>query len=152
VREDQQNDARERYEQALHIHSESQDNLELANTLVALGDLDMSEDRLQDARGRYDQALPIYNDIQDDLGVASTLKSLADLDARENRFQNARERYEQALPIFGDLRMTLDSPTRSGRWETSTRERNGCRMPGSATNRLYPNTATFRIASASPTR
>ena len=56
VREDQLNDARERYEQALHNYSDAQDNLGLANALIALGDLDMSEDRVQDARGGYDQA------------------------------------------------------------------------------------------------
>ncbi|MCH7713817.1 MAG: tetratricopeptide repeat protein [Chloroflexi bacterium] len=87
-------------EHAVRDSGEAHWNWLHANTLKALGDLDLREALLTDARARYDEALPIFRDIQSRLGQANTLQALGDLDLREDLLADARARYDEALTSF----------------------------------------------------
>jgi tetratricopeptide (TPR) repeat protein len=71
-----------------------------ANTLQALGDLDLREARYGAARANYEAALSAFRAIPDRLGEANTLQALGDLDLREARYGAARANYEAALSAF----------------------------------------------------
>ncbi|MBL8164665.1 MAG: TIR domain-containing protein [Anaerolineae bacterium] len=71
-----------------------------ANTLQALGDLDLREADYPAARARYTHALALFEAIPDRLGQANTLKALGDLDRMETDYPAARARYTHALALF----------------------------------------------------
>ncbi|MBK6653500.1 tetratricopeptide repeat protein [Zoogloea sp.] len=77
----------------LDIHGE-------ANTLKALGDLQLRNDRLDDARKAYENALELYRKVEDRLGEANTLRALGDLHLRNARLDDARKAYENALELY----------------------------------------------------
>ena len=85
------------------MYQEMQDRLGEANTLKALGDLDVRGDRLAEARENYEVALSIYREIQNRVGEANTLQALGDLDMREDRLREARANYGEALPIYREI-------------------------------------------------
>ncbi|MCL4252116.1 MAG: tetratricopeptide repeat protein, partial [Anaerolineae bacterium] len=89
--------------QALPIYATIGDRLGQANTLKALGDLNVREDRLADARQAYEQALPIYATIGDRLGQANTFRSLADLAARENDHVAALNGYARSAALAEEI-------------------------------------------------
>ena len=74
-----------------------------ANTLQALGDLEMREARLGQARSRYEEALPIYRDIQARMGEANTVQASALIDSMEGKNDEAVEGFHQALEIHEEI-------------------------------------------------
>jgi hypothetical protein len=78
-----------------------------ANTLQALGDLNVRTDALEAARANYEAALPIYREIQARLGEANLYQSLGNLKLAEHDAVGAFEHYQNALNIHGDIQDLL---------------------------------------------
>jgi tetratricopeptide (TPR) repeat protein len=93
-------EARQHTEMALTLAKELDEQRLIADTLQALGDLELREANLAQARQRYQAALPIYQTIGDRLGEANVLQALGDLELREANLSQARQRYQAALPIY----------------------------------------------------
>ena len=94
-------------ESAVRDSTEGEWNSLKADTLRALGDLDLREARLADARVNYEDALPIFRAVQSRLGEANTLQALGDLDLREDRLADARIHYDDALAIYQAVQARL---------------------------------------------
>ena len=71
-----------------------------ANTLQALGDLEVREAHYGEARARYEAALRLFEAIPARLGQANTLKALGDLERMEDHYGEARARYTEAMALF----------------------------------------------------
>ena len=93
-------DLHEWLDEALRVAVARGDKRGEANTLKALGDLDVREDQYPSARQHYEQALELCRAIPDRLGEANTLRALGDLDVREDQYPSARQHYEQALELY----------------------------------------------------
>jgi tetratricopeptide (TPR) repeat protein len=74
-----------------------------ANTLKALGDLQVHTDQLREAEENYRAALPIYRQIEARQGEANTLQALGDLQVRTDRLREAEENYRAALAIYRQI-------------------------------------------------
>ena len=69
-------EARRRYDEALPLYVSEQANLGRANTLQAVGDLDLPQDP-QKAGALYKEALKLYESESEPIGIAQTLVKLA---------------------------------------------------------------------------
>ena len=74
-----------------------------ANTLQALGDLNMRRDDLDGALKDYQNALEIYQKIDEKMGEANTLRALGDLNMRRADLDGALEDYQNALEIYQNI-------------------------------------------------
>jgi hypothetical protein len=93
-----------------------------ANTLQALGDLELREAHYDTARQRYTAALALFEAIPARLGQANTLQALGDLERREAHYDTARQRYTAALALaqrIPDLTCMMNSLIGLARLETA---------------------------------
>jgi len=85
-----------------------------ANTLRALGDLDLREARLKEARTNYGLALPIYREIQDRMGEANTLQMLSRSDSIEGAPKKAESGFMAVQHILNEIGNRLGSRSNWG--------------------------------------
>jgi tetratricopeptide (TPR) repeat protein len=71
-----------------------------ANTIKALGDVELQLANYETARARYEEARPIYEGIGARLGAANTIQALGDVELQLANYETARARYEEARPIY----------------------------------------------------
>lgn len=106
--------ARARYEDALKFFKELGEHHLMANTLRALGDLDVRHNNLSEARRHYEQAILTYRAIQDRLGEANTLTALGDLEVLQDNLSKADRYYEEARSISQGIRTEAANSTSDG--------------------------------------
>jgi tetratricopeptide (TPR) repeat protein len=77
-----------------------EDRLGEADTLRALGDLQMYTDQLASAEVSYRQALDVFRQVKSRLGEANTVRALGDLQVRTGRMTDAEASYQRALNLY----------------------------------------------------
>ena len=79
-----------------------------ANTLQALGELEVREAQYGAARERYEAALGLFRAIPDRLGEANTLKALGTLDQVESDLEGAGQNFAAAGELYAAMGLGRD--------------------------------------------
>ena len=74
--------ARPLLEESLAIRREIGDRLGIGETLINLGEVELSDGNLDNARRFYEESLAVLNDVGEIKGVAMSLEGIADVDSR----------------------------------------------------------------------
>jgi tetratricopeptide (TPR) repeat protein len=93
-------DAKSDLLKALEICRSSANNIDLARTLKALGQIERDMDHAEAALSLYQEAAAIYRAQGDELGLAHTVRHVADIQQELGRTDLAEPLYREALAIY----------------------------------------------------
>jgi len=98
--------ARERYEAALHLARDLEDQNSMAVALENLASLDLVAGDVETAETRVQQALELYRQIEHREGEARLLTTMGRLELERHQTETAGEYYQKALNLFKELHVS----------------------------------------------
>jgi tetratricopeptide (TPR) repeat protein len=100
------------YEKRANLALESENNLDAAESLYSLGDIEQTKHNYEEAERLYEQSQRFYEKSQSPIGLSNVLNRKAQLFIRTNRFQEAQAILNRQLEIereHGDKASLLDA-------------------------------------------
>jgi tetratricopeptide (TPR) repeat protein len=104
--------AQEFYVERLKLALDGNDNLDAAESLYSLGDIETTKRNYKEAESLYEQSQSLYEKADSPIGLSNVLNRKAQLFIRTKRFQEAKQVLNQQLEIerkHGDRASLLDT-------------------------------------------